>query len=860
MNEKHEPAANADGGYLPMPWDGARRIENERIRYREAQRRHHELFPNYVEGWRRPSETTTEHVWALVGDAATSMVGYLSPIEREALVVALDAAVQAGQDGRLLTHNLIFDAVAAARSDHYRAARERGPARVSWEMSEETLKGAWRDLEREEIDLEKLIRAAQDGCGLYKVEQGQDERYTVDLEHCATAKLREGFLAIIADDRASGGTYRRRSSMLRLRLAEDASTDDASANDASPDVELTHELYDLGDLADAPDGADDGDSAEDSTTRKVVAGVAYNVAAPGQRSLEVIRALEGTRLYLNVANLKAENKRLIAAADEEASAAWEKYRVDVTKSTGKAERAVIDAGTLQRRKGHWPSAWEIELRKLKSDRNAVDAAIALAKKYDKFEGQHRQLKAVVDQIEKIEKVGGVDRHGEIKICTRYAKLSNRRFQARDFWFSEISGKDEQSEVYDLGPVSFDEQGAGPSMLERVTTSRRGRLFRMAASRSAEDRGRLRRASEFGGDEYADLLNDRQDLIGVDVSGSQMQIYAVLLGLRDFENTLRTTPYKEIAASRVWARHDDPLDKFCLPDDHDYNRDGDDRLNEAVKKTAMTYLYGSPPARIVKRLAESPDDFGTGLGTISNLRLFLEDRVLYFDQIKRWKKACARIASRAWDADPYAGIVFTDPYDKTPVRWNPVGWKIDRVAGSGGVRIRAKVPLTARGEPAKPDERLGPAGFPGDFPVDRHKTATTFGPCFVHTLDSMFCALVVKELQCRDVSDVVCVHDAFYIAPDAFGKLDAAVKAASRPWFEALGDVYDELGRLLGTCTPPTRGKNKGECCGHCGNWIRKLKAIWQERMNTSEFPEFRVGEQRPTSVDVITETNLKGLK
>jgi hypothetical protein len=175
------PTANADGTYLPMPRTGAHRIEGERVRYCEAQRRHHELFPDYRAGWRRPSETTVARVWGLVGEAVTAITnGPLSGVEKQVLVVALDAAIQAGQDGRLLTHNLIFDSVAAAWSDHYRAARERGPARISWEMSADTLKGAWRDLLRNEIRLGKLIAIAHDGCGLYEVTKGRDDKYTVD--------------------------------------------------------------------------------------------------------------------------------------------------------------------------------------------------------------------------------------------------------------------------------------------------------------------------------------------------------------------------------------------------------------------------------------------------------------------------------------------------------------------------------------------------------------------------------------------------------------------------------------------------------------------------------------------------------
>jgi hypothetical protein len=122
--------------HLPMPLTGARRIENERVVYRDLQRLHHAEHPDYVLYWRRPSDDTATRVLELIELPDTD----LTAEERLALVVVLDAAIQAGEDGRLLGHNLIFDALASRWSDHYRAAVERGPARVSWEMDDLALK------------------------------------------------------------------------------------------------------------------------------------------------------------------------------------------------------------------------------------------------------------------------------------------------------------------------------------------------------------------------------------------------------------------------------------------------------------------------------------------------------------------------------------------------------------------------------------------------------------------------------------------------------------------------------------------------------------------------------------------------
>jgi hypothetical protein len=828
---EEKPRANGDGGYLPMPWDGARRIENERKRYRQAQRLHRELFPDYDAGWRRPSETTTKRVWGLVASDVTLTTGWLSSsIERQALVVALDAAIQAGQDGRLLTHNLVFDAVAAAWSDNYRAAIKRGSARVSYEMSEATLTGAWRDLKREEIDLARIIKIAQHGCGLYKVEQGHDDKYTVKLTG-STEQQRQQLLNIVANDSATGGTYRRRTSLRRLRLPDADDTDALEALAAEPEQEGAY------------DEADEwSEATNDATTRKVVAGVAYNVAVPGERSLKIIHQLESARLYLNARAVKDEHNRLIDLADEGAVEAYKKYSVDITKSTAKRERVVIDAGTLQPRKGYFPSALELELRKLgrRPDEAVLDEIKALQKKYNRLEGQVRQLGAVVGQIDEIEKARGVDEQGEIAISTRYTKLVNRRYQALDFWPTEVSGKDKRQTLMGQFPV---------------TRGRRGLMFRADAS-----------AKPNTGNVVADLLGDeRQELYGFDVSGSQIAIFSVLLGLRPLEDALRQQSFKELASRRAWKRDSDPSDLFKLPDGHDYDRNGDDRLKEALKSATMTYLYGSPIAMVVERLKAKPDEFGRGLGTARNLGYFLNDTELQLDQIKRrWMKACARIARLAHQYDDYAGVTFTDPFDVMPVRWNPVRWTLEPVAGSGGVRIRAKVPLAEtrigaidkRGRKCKrsvwiavdPDQQLRP-GYNGDPPVDRHKLSTSFGACFIHTLDAAFCGLVLEQL--RDVPGVVAIHDAFLGPQDASGKIRAAIKKAGELWFEKLGGVYDDLERLLGECRPPTRGPRKGRCCDHCGRWIQKLRGMWKRRMEGRDFPDFRVGKVQPYDLPQI---------
>jgi DNA-dependent RNA polymerase-like protein len=150
-----------------------------------------------------------------------------------------------------------------------------------------------------------------------------------------------------------------------------------------------------------------------------------------------------------------------------------------------------------------------------------------------------------------------------------------------------------------------------------------------------------------------------------------------------------------------------------------------------------------------------------------------------------------------------------------------------------VRISTKVPT----DPAK--------NAAGELATWKQKLTSMVGPSFIHTLDAMFCGLVIEELAERGVRDVVAVHDAWYVAADAEVKLRAALRAASIKWFAGLGTVYDELEKMLGMRVPPKRGPSKGRCCGRCANWIKELRAKWHARVDHEDYPIFNVGDSSP---------------
>lgn len=754
----------------------------------------------------RPSAETAEAAWSLLVSAARRRrryprIGNLRPWQRPAdahLVAALDAAILAGEDGRMLTTNLVFDALASRWSSHYRKAVDAGPARISYEMHADVLDASLHDLRSNGLSLVRLgalLDLVQNGCGLYRTERSPERGYSVVLTD-ETEALRAEFVEILAGDRATGGDYRRRGAKKRLLIAGQDDSDAAAPNDSL-----------------------DGDETDADATYKVVAGWKYNVAAPGPGSQDIIRRLEAARLYLDVTEFRKEfdseyrrEGRVVQRRDEINEQLWDNYKVDVTKSHA-------------RPRGGGRSARQWAMKHLK--KRDVPAVKALVEEYDDLDGQIKQVQGVYRQLREIDRS-----HKEIEIRSRYYKVANRRYQNADFWPPEVSGKKSTERRDAIAGFDVDLPTVTRTVdVERVA-SRRGQFFRVAAPVSPEERARR---EKYYAHTDVPAPDDLQDLVAVDVSSSQIQILAAFLGLSDLEALFKGRRYWDIVADRVWERDQDAKDDFDLPSlPHRFEGPRDPRLQEALKKTVMTWLYNASPSSIVETLDASPSEYGPGLGNEQNISLLLHDKKLKLHGIDDWfKPACRAIALQAWKADHHlTGLTFTDPFDKVAFRWNPVYCRLEPCAGSGHVKIYAKVPYvvtewTKNGRPkrwlrAKPNAD-------GDYPVDRMKLGRSIAPCLTHMLDAAFAGFVIRKLNELGVPDVVSIHDAFYVAEEAEPRLHKAVESAGEPWLRALGPVYDDLERYLGQDAK-------------YGPWIKKLRQQWTERVARADWPVFRVGD------------------
>lgn len=385
--------------------------------------------------------------------------------------------------------------------------------------------------------------------------------------------------------------------------------------------------------------------------------------------------------------------------------------------------------------------------------------------------------------------------GVVPIRSEFVLTVNRRYQAKNFWPSEVTGKDFQEDKIAFAIPDFIWTALGKVPEE---WSRRGRWFRVQLTGAT------------GARRWAPLA-------GMDISSSQIQVLAAFLGLRDLEERASKTPFKELLLDRALELATE--NRFRIPPEL---ADDPDRLTDALKFALMTRLYGSQPSNIAKKLAT---EFAPGLGDGKNLDRLLRDKKLGLDEIFHFLEACKRMATKAHRADPCAGLRLRDPLDGQPVRWNPVRTRPQKGAGDDATEIYWLEPVfvTYVGNkqavaPTQPDER-------GEYPTDLSALRRMTLPCLTHMLDGAFSAIVIDGLRIAGVPDMVAIHDSWLVPddPQALATLDGEIRDAGRPWLESLGPVYDDV---LAGLTEKDQG------------WFYDIRAKWQERVAAGDWPKF----------------------
>ena len=440
----------------------------------------------------------------------------------------------------------------------------------------------------------------------------------------------------------------------------------------------------------------------------------------------------------------------------------------------------------------------------------------LRNEYNALNGDALAIGALDDQVTP-RVIARADREGWVEIKSGFYKHVTRRFQHRDVWPSEVTGRDVQTERIGAGMVDKDHE------FEVVRSARRrDRWFRVAASVSLTERERRYRALERQSPEV-DLddptLADYQNLIEYDVSGSQPQIFSVLMGEREIERQLSARPYKEIAVELARTLHGRKRSGFRIPADVLKQP----QILENVLKTAlMRRKYGSDERQISRDLLRDPAKYGSGLGDARNLTAFFEQASMV-KTLLGFLPVCEAVAHAAFERSSTAGVEVVDALDESRFCWNPLRRRKMQI-GSGAFKLYCSAPV-----------------FEGDgYRVDKRKLARRIAPGLTHMADSFFAALVLGELHKRGVTNVVMIHDAWPVPADAESRLDEAIVAAGEPWLRKLGPIYDVFERYLTT--------------GQYGKLVREWRTRWRQRIADCEadrdtWPRFLV-KREGVEIDV----------
>ena len=408
-----------------------------------------------------------------------------------------------------------------------------------------------------------------------------------------------------------------------------------------------------------------------------------------------------------------------------------------------------------------------------------------------------EFRSVYEQAVRLKRV--------VTVRSAFHKVLNRRFQAAHFFPMAVSDRRDQP-------------------LPRALAAEFGGIWNMT------DASRSRWFSAPGPD------GQSLPMVAVDVSSSQMQLTAALLGLPEPE-------LKHVRAQRVWdARHG------LLRDG--YKGANDPRLIEATKNLLLRLGYGSAVHNIVREQGWKPETYGPGWVSAKALEAFLDD-LPGTREMLQFLRACQWIGRHA---DRYAGLELVDSLDQTPFQWNPVQradvrlaldrWDVTLI--KPGRYMGGRCPTCGSSRNVRRGNRRtcqssecrhtwtvafipNDANAAGDYPIDPVKLHNMAAPCLIHALDALFAAHVVLELRRRGVVNIVSIHDGWYVpkTPAAVQTLQAAIKAAGEPWLRGLEDVYKSLLHYLKPSPDP--------------EWRDLMQGAydqWRGRMALRDWPVF----------------------
>jgi hypothetical protein len=759
----------------------------------------HEIGALEHAGVRLPRRATTVAVWRLVrrrlklrrmADLASTARG-LSPAVKsvlklralQSLVIATDYAVQAGRDGRTFTANGYVEALAERWSGIYRQTRDTwGTGRLA-DFKPETVKAIREELIGSGIPLTKLWRAIRGG---------------------------------VPDLFALGAPIRNKGRRVSLEDADGVALPLLAKLDAILDVDTRYRRDRVRGprllLADDP-----------MPPRKIARHVAgeqpYDVMHIGQGTERVLQWLESERVWLHVPAVLRDIER---AETEKKTSPWPVIKrawndglparyaqagLDVPRKAPKRAPAEVRYWNAVERGLVWKARKAFVAREWRAYL-AIGQHQSDRARYNSLKGRLASMTAIRDQLEER---GVIDKE-YVEIKSAFYKHRTRRFQAVNVWPSEVSSSDEVAV-----PLTPEDQAAivkarapwPPEMLARLGLSpERSRRVRydygdaLPTEFAVPQRVRWFHAPPWFNPEFDKASEWDPDatewFCGHDISGSQAQILAVLMGLDDVEKQLHAVPFKKLVATSARALHEDG--KLRLPDEMLDNAG----LLEETGKIAMPLLYGATERSLVLKMQRNPAKYGPGLDAPTLSVLFQETPVI--EKLRLFLAVCEAVGAAA----PAAGVTVVDPLDGATFTWNPPKRRKGQIS-SGAFKLYCN---------------------PSTGQISRKKLTRRIAPGLIQMLDALFASCVMVALrhiaaveQAR-VPALVAVHDAFLVPQGASHYLPAAIEGAGQLWLPNLRPLYEVLERYL-----PSDHKY--------GQVVREWRAKWEQRVQDCDWPNFR---------------------
>jgi hypothetical protein len=526
----------------------------------------------------------------------------------------------------------------------------------------------------------------------------------------------------------------------------------------------------------------------------------YDTMHIGMAAENVLRRLEAARVFLRVPallyDIAAAETNLRGSPWPAISRAWDAGLPALYAQAGLKEIPQVAPRTASPEAKFWATvARSNVIRARQAFREQEWKAYLAADNRQSERNRHRaqkgrlaSMKAIGDQL----RARGVDDEADVEIKATFYKHRTRRFQAANVWPSEASSGEELvapvppdvgESIVRLSEWAAEFHGTEPGRRDAPTEyaiPQRVRWFKVldptldAPWRAARGEGGL------------------IDLWGLDVSGSQAQILAVAMGMRDAEDGLRNVPFKQLVAQSALALHS--TGKIQLPAELIDNA----ALLEENSKSAMKLLYGASLRSIVDSAARDPLKFGPGLSLDTLKVLFDETPIVR--KLGVFLSVCEALGRSACEKDPTAGVTVMDPLDGMSFTWNPPRRRKQQIR-SGAFKLYVKAPT----------ER------DGDYVVNALELVRRIAPGLIHMLDALFASIVVMLVNQAGVRDVVAVHDAFLVPESAWRELVEALHGAGAAWLPKLGPFYDVFERYLPATSPE-------------GEIARQWRTRWDQRV------------------------------